>query len=144
MGCLIPEILPALFQWCFLFLTSRVFCPLPPFCLPALPLQGDPCPLVEPPVNGKIEPSQATYTFKDQVVVSCSTGYNVLKVQQSVGESLRGTSLPLQSSGLSCTAKAGLEECGEGRGRPGGKKEGSGGWVRKQLTRTGVGAVQPH
>ncbi|XP_066475312.1 mannan-binding lectin serine protease 1 [Tiliqua scincoides] len=40
---------------------------------------GDPCPLVEPPVNGKIEPSQATYTFKDQVVISCSTGYNVLK-----------------------------------------------------------------
>ncbi|KAH0624233.1 hypothetical protein JD844_007837 [Phrynosoma platyrhinos] len=27
----------------------------------------DPCPLLEPPINGKIEPSQATYTFKDQV-----------------------------------------------------------------------------
>ncbi|XP_061493586.1 mannan-binding lectin serine protease 1 isoform X1 [Rhineura floridana] len=40
---------------------------------------GDLCPLVEPPLNGKIEPSQATYTFKDQVVVSCSTGYKVLK-----------------------------------------------------------------
>ncbi|XP_015270725.1 PREDICTED: mannan-binding lectin serine protease 1 [Gekko japonicus] len=40
---------------------------------------GDPCPLVEPPLNGRIEPSQATYTFKDQVVVSCNTGYNVLK-----------------------------------------------------------------
>uniref|UniRef100_A0ACB8FC89 Mannan-binding lectin serine protease 1 n=1 Tax=Sphaerodactylus townsendi TaxID=933632 RepID=A0ACB8FC89_9SAUR len=40
---------------------------------------GDPCPLVEPPLNGKIEPSQATYTFKDQVVISCHTGYNVLK-----------------------------------------------------------------
>ncbi|XP_034638572.1 mannan-binding lectin serine protease 1 isoform X2 [Trachemys scripta elegans] len=40
---------------------------------------GNPCPLVQPPINGKIEPSQATYTFKDQVVVSCNTGYNVLK-----------------------------------------------------------------
>ncbi|XP_053243330.1 mannan-binding lectin serine protease 1 isoform X2 [Podarcis raffonei] len=40
---------------------------------------GDPCPLVEPPPHGKIEPSQATYTFKDQVVVSCNTGYNILK-----------------------------------------------------------------
>ncbi|XP_060130226.1 mannan-binding lectin serine protease 1 isoform X3 [Zootoca vivipara] len=40
---------------------------------------GDPCPLVEPPPHGRIEPSQATYTFKDQVVVSCNTGYNILK-----------------------------------------------------------------
>ncbi|KAM7160699.1 mannan-binding lectin serine protease 1 isoform 1-T1 [Macrochelys suwanniensis] len=40
---------------------------------------GNPCPLVQPPINGKIEPSQAKYTFKDQVVVSCNTGYNVLK-----------------------------------------------------------------
>ncbi|XP_062987844.1 mannan-binding lectin serine protease 1 isoform X3 [Elgaria multicarinata webbii] len=40
---------------------------------------GDPCPLLEPPPNGKIEPSQARYTFKDQVVISCNTGYNVLK-----------------------------------------------------------------
>ncbi|XP_039344951.1 mannan-binding lectin serine protease 1 isoform X2 [Mauremys reevesii] len=40
---------------------------------------GNPCPLVQPPLNGKIEPSQAKYTFKDQVVVSCNTGYNVLK-----------------------------------------------------------------
>ncbi|XP_042312562.1 LOW QUALITY PROTEIN: mannan-binding lectin serine protease 1 [Sceloporus undulatus] len=40
---------------------------------------GDPCPLLEPPINGKIEPSQATYTFKDQVVISCNTGYHILK-----------------------------------------------------------------
>ncbi|XP_051482775.1 LOW QUALITY PROTEIN: mannan-binding lectin serine protease 1-like [Apus apus] len=40
---------------------------------------GNPCPLVQPPINGKIEPSQATYTFKDQVVISCNTGYKVLK-----------------------------------------------------------------
>ncbi|CAM4596931.1 unnamed protein product [Lepidochelys olivacea] len=40
---------------------------------------GNPCPLVQPPINGKIEPSQAKYTFKDQVVISCNTGYNVLK-----------------------------------------------------------------
>ncbi|XP_038272845.1 mannan-binding lectin serine protease 1 isoform X2 [Dermochelys coriacea] len=40
---------------------------------------GNPCPLVQPPINGKIEPSQAKYTFKDQVVISCNPGYNVLK-----------------------------------------------------------------
>ncbi|XP_060623260.2 mannan-binding lectin serine protease 1 isoform X2 [Anolis sagrei] len=40
---------------------------------------GDPCPLLEPPPNGRIDPSQATYTFKDQVVISCNTGYNILK-----------------------------------------------------------------
>ncbi|KAM6122088.1 LOW QUALITY PROTEIN: mannan-binding lectin serine protease 1-like [Pterocles gutturalis] len=40
---------------------------------------GNPCPLVQPPINGKIEPSQAKYTFKDQVVISCDTGYKVLK-----------------------------------------------------------------
>ncbi|KAM6304823.1 LOW QUALITY PROTEIN: mannan-binding lectin serine protease 1-like [Aegotheles albertisi] len=40
---------------------------------------GNPCPLVQPPINGKIEPSQAKYTFKDQVVISCNTGYKVLK-----------------------------------------------------------------
>ena len=28
---------------------------------------------------GKIEPSQAVYSFKDQVLVSCDTGYKVLK-----------------------------------------------------------------
>ncbi|KAM6127464.1 LOW QUALITY PROTEIN: mannan-binding lectin serine protease 1-like [Phoenicopterus ruber ruber] len=39
---------------------------------------GNPCPLVQPPING-IEPSQAKYTFKDQVVISCNTGYKVLK-----------------------------------------------------------------
>lgn len=42
--------------------------------------KGNPCPLVQPPINGKIEPSQAKYTFKDQVVISCNTGYKVLKV----------------------------------------------------------------
>ncbi|XP_009633907.1 mannan-binding lectin serine protease 1 [Egretta garzetta] len=40
---------------------------------------GNPCPLVQPPINGRIEPSQAKYTFKDQVVISCNTGYKVLK-----------------------------------------------------------------
>ncbi|XP_062438642.1 LOW QUALITY PROTEIN: mannan-binding lectin serine protease 1-like [Rhea pennata] len=40
---------------------------------------GNPCPLVQPPINGKIEPSQAKYTFKDQVVISCNSGYKVLK-----------------------------------------------------------------
>uniref|UniRef100_A0ABM5G481 Mannan-binding lectin serine protease 1-like isoform X2 n=1 Tax=Pogona vitticeps TaxID=103695 RepID=A0ABM5G481_9SAUR len=40
---------------------------------------GDPCPPVEPPINGRAEPSQATYTFKDQVVISCNPGFNIVK-----------------------------------------------------------------
>ncbi|XP_055238082.2 mannan-binding lectin serine protease 1 isoform X7 [Gorilla gorilla gorilla] len=40
---------------------------------------GNECPELQPPVHGKIEPSQAKYFFKDQVLVSCDTGYKVLK-----------------------------------------------------------------
>lgn len=50
------------------------------FCSACSLFKGNPCPLVQPPINGKIEPSQAKYTFKDQVVISCNTGYKVLKV----------------------------------------------------------------
>lgn len=38
---------------------------------------------------GKIEPSQAVYSFKDQVLVSCNTGYKVLKVQNPAWEEER-------------------------------------------------------
>ncbi|XP_012386524.2 mannan-binding lectin serine protease 1 isoform X3 [Dasypus novemcinctus] len=40
---------------------------------------GNECPVLQPPVQGKIEPLQAKYSFKDQVLVSCDTGYKVLK-----------------------------------------------------------------
>ncbi|XP_010336010.1 mannan-binding lectin serine protease 1 isoform X4 [Saimiri boliviensis] len=40
---------------------------------------GNECPELRPPVRGKLEPSQAKYSFKDQVLVSCDTGYKVLK-----------------------------------------------------------------
>lgn len=40
---------------------------------------GNECPKLQPPAYGKIEPSQAVYSFKDQVLVSCDTGYKVLK-----------------------------------------------------------------
>ncbi|XP_036705984.1 mannan-binding lectin serine protease 1 isoform X2 [Balaenoptera musculus] len=40
---------------------------------------GNECPKLQPPVDGKIEPLQAKYFFKDQVLVSCDTGYQVLK-----------------------------------------------------------------
>ncbi|XP_026245176.2 mannan-binding lectin serine protease 1 isoform X2 [Urocitellus parryii] len=40
---------------------------------------GNECPELQPPVHGKIEPLQATYSFKDQVLISCDTGYKVLK-----------------------------------------------------------------
>ncbi|XP_045759132.2 mannan-binding lectin serine protease 1 isoform X3 [Mirounga angustirostris] len=40
---------------------------------------GNECPEPEPPVHGKIEPLQTTYSFKDQVLISCDAGYKVLK-----------------------------------------------------------------
>ncbi|XP_012890230.1 PREDICTED: mannan-binding lectin serine protease 1 isoform X1 [Dipodomys ordii] len=40
---------------------------------------GNECPELHPPVHGNIEPLQATYSFKDQVIVTCDTGYKVLK-----------------------------------------------------------------
>ncbi|KAM5277345.1 mannan-binding lectin serine protease 1 isoform 3-T3 [Hipposideros larvatus] len=40
---------------------------------------GNECPGLQPPVHGKIEPLQAKYFFKDQVLISCDTGYKVLK-----------------------------------------------------------------
>ncbi|XP_058890277.1 mannan-binding lectin serine protease 1-like isoform X3 [Acipenser ruthenus] len=40
---------------------------------------GNPCPVPQPPKNGKIEPVLAQYSFKDQVLITCDTGYNVLK-----------------------------------------------------------------
>ncbi|MBN3276696.1 MASP1 protease, partial [Polyodon spathula] len=40
---------------------------------------GNPCPVPQPPENGKIEPVLAQYSFKDQVLITCDTGYNVLK-----------------------------------------------------------------
>ncbi|XP_030071967.1 mannan-binding lectin serine protease 1 isoform X1 [Microcaecilia unicolor] len=40
---------------------------------------GNSCPVLQPPVNGKIEPLQSQYTFKEQVLIRCNTGYNVFK-----------------------------------------------------------------
>ncbi|MEE6513648.1 hypothetical protein FKM82_021413 [Ascaphus truei] len=40
---------------------------------------GTSCPDRQAPLNGKIEPTQPKYTFKDQVVISCNPGYHVLK-----------------------------------------------------------------
>ncbi|XP_049736501.1 mannan-binding lectin serine protease 1 isoform X3 [Elephas maximus indicus] len=40
---------------------------------------GNECPVLQPPVHGKIEPLQAKYSFKDQVLISCDTGYKVQK-----------------------------------------------------------------
>uniref|UniRef100_A0A5F9DQF4 Mannan-binding lectin serine protease 1 n=1 Tax=Oryctolagus cuniculus TaxID=9986 RepID=A0A5F9DQF4_RABIT len=40
---------------------------------------GNECSELQPPDQGKIEPLQAKYFFKDQVLVSCDTGYKVLK-----------------------------------------------------------------
>ncbi|KAK6483770.1 mannan-binding lectin serine protease 1-like [Huso huso] len=40
---------------------------------------GNPCPVPQPPENGKIEPVLVQYSFKDQVLITCDTGYNVLK-----------------------------------------------------------------
>ncbi|XP_004675137.1 PREDICTED: mannan-binding lectin serine protease 1 isoform X2 [Condylura cristata] len=40
---------------------------------------GNECPDLQSPIHGKIEPLQAKYSFKDQVLISCDTGYKVLK-----------------------------------------------------------------
>ncbi|XP_006871951.1 PREDICTED: mannan-binding lectin serine protease 1 isoform X1 [Chrysochloris asiatica] len=40
---------------------------------------GNECPQLQPPVHGKIEPLQSQYFFKDQVLISCDTGYKVQK-----------------------------------------------------------------
>ncbi|KAL1787983.1 mannan-binding lectin serine protease 1 isoform X2 [Sigmodon hispidus] len=40
---------------------------------------GNECPKLQPPANGKIEPLQGVYSFKDQVLISCDMGYKVLK-----------------------------------------------------------------
>ncbi|XP_015217031.2 mannan-binding lectin serine protease 1 isoform X2 [Lepisosteus oculatus] len=40
---------------------------------------GNSCPNPQPPANGKIEPVLVQYSFKDQILVTCDTGYNVLK-----------------------------------------------------------------
>ncbi|XP_075427137.1 mannan-binding lectin serine protease 1 isoform X2 [Ascaphus truei] len=40
---------------------------------------GTSCPDLQAPLNGKIEPTQLKYTFKDQAVISCNPGYHVLK-----------------------------------------------------------------
>ncbi|XP_049631656.1 mannan-binding lectin serine protease 1 isoform X3 [Suncus etruscus] len=41
--------------------------------------EGNECPELRPPTHGKIEPLQTKYSFKDQVLISCDTGYKVLK-----------------------------------------------------------------
>ncbi|KAM9036975.1 mannan-binding lectin serine protease 1 isoform X2 [Sarcophilus harrisii] len=40
---------------------------------------GNPCPGLQPPANGKLDPLQAKYTFKDQVLIICDLGYKVIK-----------------------------------------------------------------
>ncbi|XP_056663670.1 mannan-binding lectin serine protease 1 isoform X4 [Monodelphis domestica] len=40
---------------------------------------GNPCPALQPPIRGKIDPAQAQYTFRDQVLISCAAGYKVVK-----------------------------------------------------------------
>ncbi|XP_075717912.1 mannan-binding lectin serine protease 1 isoform X3 [Rhinoderma darwinii] len=40
---------------------------------------GVSCPDLRPPTNGKIEPSQSEYTFKDQAVIACNPGYRIIK-----------------------------------------------------------------
>ncbi|XP_077146380.1 mannan-binding lectin serine protease 1 isoform X3 [Ranitomeya variabilis] len=40
---------------------------------------GVSCPDLQPPINGKIDPSQSEYTFKDQAVITCNPGYQIIK-----------------------------------------------------------------
>nr|XP_014348224.1 PREDICTED: mannan-binding lectin serine protease 1 isoform X3 [Latimeria chalumnae] len=45
---------------------------------------GNSCPVPLPPSNGKIEPVIDKYTFKDQVLISCNTGYILLKEELEI------------------------------------------------------------
>ncbi|XP_069753791.1 mannan-binding lectin serine protease 1 isoform X6 [Narcine bancroftii] len=40
---------------------------------------GNPCPVVQPPLNGKVEPILEQYSFKDQVQIRCNTGFKFVK-----------------------------------------------------------------
>ncbi|XP_061073373.1 mannan-binding lectin serine protease 1 isoform X1 [Conger conger] len=40
---------------------------------------GSQCPVLQPPLNGQIEPVQPQYTFKDHILVTCDHGYRVVK-----------------------------------------------------------------
>lgn len=72
---------------------------------------------MQPPINGKINPSQARYTFKDQVVISCNPGYKVLKVQGLLAsisgagaDSLKSTGVGSRE-GLSCPCSHAIGTC---------------------------------
>ncbi|XP_069753793.1 mannan-binding lectin serine protease 1 isoform X8 [Narcine bancroftii] len=41
--------------------------------------KGNPCPVVQPPLNGKVEPILEQYSFKDQVQIRCNTGFKFVK-----------------------------------------------------------------
>ncbi|XP_032888097.1 mannan-binding lectin serine protease 1 isoform X2 [Amblyraja radiata] len=40
---------------------------------------GNPCPVIQPPLNGKVEPVLEIYTFKDQVQIRCNVGFKFVK-----------------------------------------------------------------
>lgn len=41
---------------------------------------GNPCPVIQPPLNGKVEPVLEIYSFKDQVQIRCNVGFKFVKV----------------------------------------------------------------
>ncbi|KAJ8397257.1 hypothetical protein AAFF_G00440910 [Aldrovandia affinis] len=41
--------------------------------------EGSQCPVLQPPVNGKMEPVQPQYSFKDHILITCDHGYKVSK-----------------------------------------------------------------
>ncbi|XP_038671702.1 mannan-binding lectin serine protease 1 isoform X2 [Scyliorhinus canicula] len=56
---------------------------------------GAPCPVVQPPANGTIEPVQDQYSFKDQVQIRCNIGFKFVKG----GDEVEAYQIECQKSG---------------------------------------------
>nr|XP_032818062.1 mannan-binding lectin serine protease 2-like isoform X1 [Petromyzon marinus] len=59
--------------------------------------KGTPCPMVVEPAHGFIEPVQDSYSFKDQVVFFCNTGYRL--IQEEDNEVVPSLQMACQSDG---------------------------------------------
>ncbi|XP_059846898.1 mannan-binding lectin serine protease 1 isoform X9 [Hypanus sabinus] len=40
---------------------------------------GSPCPVIQPPLNGQVEPVLEHYSFKDQIQIRCNAGFKFVK-----------------------------------------------------------------
>ncbi|XP_078463943.1 mannan-binding lectin serine protease 1-like [Lampetra planeri] len=74
--------------------------------------KGTPCPMVVEPAHGFIEPVQDSYSFKDQVVFFCNTGYRL--IQEEDDEVVPSLQMACQSDGTwsRMTPSCRIVDCG--------------------------------